>query len=306
MKDNLNLQRLARVMALITYQSLSKEAVMDQLSEAELRISDRTFARIIKQIRDLGFEVEYIPDIGYRIVDQVRINEDYATMLSINTLWTRQSRLERLKTGDSDDLIRTDLYSRGLRMLPVVLQAMNNSQKISIVYQEYGSLDTFEGTVSPLKLAEADYRWYVYAYDEGSSSLKLFGLDRILNLSLGKRYNSDEIPRGVKEALNLNQFKLGVKSSIFPNYPGQVMDVTLAVSDYSLPFLIDRPFIHTQEITNKKIGAYNEVKLRIIPTRDLIKKVAATLGDIKIAGPQELTDYVRKEYPAFADAILSI
>jgi predicted DNA-binding transcriptional regulator YafY len=191
-------------------------------------------------------------------------------------------------------------------MLPVVLQAMNNSQKISIVYQEYGSLDTFEGTVSPLKLAEADYRWYVYAYDEGSSSLKLFGLDRILNLSLGKRYNSDEIPRGVKEALNLNQFKLGVKSSIFPNYPGQVMDVTLAVSDYSLPFLIDRPFIHTQEITNKKIGAYNEVKLRIIPTRDLIKKVAATLGDIKIAGPQELTDYVRKEYPAFADAILSI
>ncbi len=299
-----NLTRLIEVISMITYRTRTRQEIMDELTERGYEISNRTFDRIISDIRELGFTVETGKDFGYRITDSEDSDEQYKMILTLNTLIASQSRFDRFSSNLIDEYILQNKFTYGIDFIPLIMDALKEKNKLSIQYQKFRDTEPTNREVIPLKLMKTEYRWYLISYDLNAMDLRTFALDRILKTAKGDRFKPTEIPDSIIKKSELYSRRVGASPEIFEEKPDEVIEVTIAVTQIYLPYIKTLQIHSSQVVTDDKIGDSTLIKLWVIPTRDLIKRLASELGDLKIVGPQVLIDYVKKEYPELKMAIV--
>lgn len=67
--------------------------------------------------------------------------------------------------------------------LPQIIEAMNNSLRITISYQKYSAIELKEHTFDPYCIKMYKRRWYVLGYF-GEEKYRVFSLDRIMSLDI--------------------------------------------------------------------------------------------------------------------------
>lgn len=72
----------------------------------------------------------------------------------------------------------------GHRHLTSVMEAMTENVEITITYQKYTSSSENSYTLRPYAVKEHAKRWYILAYCVERKAMRVYGLDRIRNLSL--------------------------------------------------------------------------------------------------------------------------
>ena len=81
----------------------------------------------------------------------------------------------------------------GHRFLTDIMEAMTDNQEITIEYKKYSSNRPENLTIHPYAVKESTKRWYVIAYCVERGGLRVYGLDRVINIKTTG--NSFKMPR---------------------------------------------------------------------------------------------------------------
>lgn len=115
-------------------------------------------------------------------------DENAETAWLINT-FTVNSMLSLGKERLSGRISVEDIPS-GHRHLTSIMEAMTENSEIVIGYRKYTSEDTDRYTIRPYAVKEFAKRWYIIGHCIERNAMRVYGLDRIMDLAVtGKRFH---------------------------------------------------------------------------------------------------------------------
>ena len=151
-------------------------------------VGDRTLQRDIEQIRyDFCIEIKYDRiKKGYCIDYENSLNlESFFHFLEIvNTAELLTESL--MESKDTLKYISFDTGGglKGIENLKPLLRAIKENLKIFFRHYNFQTDKTTEYTLKPYLLREYQNRWYVVGIVAGTKDLRIFGIDRILDLEV--------------------------------------------------------------------------------------------------------------------------
>lgn len=262
----------------------SKQEFIDYLEQHDHWISSRTLNRDFEFLRTLGYEVDY-----HSYERKFMVRDNFAEK---DNLLDRALELEYLE-GFRDTfskyykkyVIDDESRAEGVGMLRTLFKGIDEQLMVSFDYHKFNTHRTTR-CVAPLQLKVSQNRWYVIGFDTDKNDLRIFGLDRIKKLKIGKPFMISSIPQHIFDALELQKYYLGVTKRITKDE--RKRSITLAVSDFLIEYWKVKPIHFTQRITGKKSQGYNLVEFVLVPNIDLVKLIASSLGEVKLVEPKSL------------------
>ncbi len=164
----------------------------------------------------------------------------------------------------------------GHRHLTSAMEAMTENKEIKITYQKYTSDKSSEYTLKPYAVKEFAKRWYIIGYCIEREGLRVYGLDRILNLELTEA--SFKMPRGFDvEELFATSFGIYI-----PEDKGQT--ITFRTTTTEARFLRDLPLHQSQ----KEIAADEDsvtFSIFVCPNKALIMELCKHGPRLEVLSP---------------------
>lgn len=153
-----------------------------------VRIHERTLQRDIAEIRNSSYmdiSIEYCPHHnGYYIPQDEKSISKLERLFEVSSL---------LMFSDLKDIVFTESrQSRGLEHRFTLINAIRHAHEVTLAYQKFTDAEPKIMRLQPYGLREFKHRWYLLAMDVNSNSqssedLKIYGLDRISQLTLTAR-----------------------------------------------------------------------------------------------------------------------
>jgi len=277
----------------------TKKEIIERLRESDFDVVPKTVERDLNFLKNHGYEIEYYRGRGYIL----KHSEEFESQLLNRIKSVSKLKIVVEETGLSDYILDNSVQMEGIDLIPEIFKGLEEKRYIEFVHTKHGSQTPKNYTVVPLWLKEYDNYWYLIALPIGEKIVKSFGLDRIKHLKLLNVYDESLITKEVIEQIDNFNYRLGVSYPTFRENPKREF-IKLAVSDFLLPYWKSKPVHPTQQITNEKIQAkiqnklkeYTMVTLTLIPNLDLIKLIVSGVGDIKLIEPKALKVFIQKEY----------
>lgn len=174
----------------------------------------------------------------------------------------------------------------GHRFLTSVMEAMTEGYEISISYQKYTSNETDEYTLRPYAVKEFAKRWYLIGYCLERKAIRVYGLDRVHDLSLTDR--KFRMPAGFDvDELFATSFGIYI-----PEGPGQT--ITFRTSPTEARFLRDLPIHRSQqEIASDK--DHVTFSIFVSPNKALIMEFCKYGSGLEVLSPASVREQVGSE-----------
>ncbi|MET6989172.1 helix-turn-helix transcriptional regulator [Sediminicola arcticus] len=310
-----NIQRLVLIKNLLSNKPSSSSEILEFLEQKELVVeSQRTIARDINILRDLGFEIENpTKNRGYLL-----LNSDYKEdLLERYHDFMVLSKLPKSKNVDG--LITTPLL-KGIELLPSLFEAVNDFYKIQFHHKGYTS-ETKEHSkpktweVFPLVLKEYQGKWHLHSYAPNINEFRTFGIDRMNNLIHLEKFNPDQV-QGAGEVIELFKRRIGAAKPLEEYFKdGKVKPqlIKFWVSSFYLNYLKAKKLHYSQTITGetkelinfntKKKITYTMVTYVLVPNYDLIKTIVSQLGEIILVEPLALRNYIKEKFSGLVSEV---
>jgi predicted DNA-binding transcriptional regulator YafY len=278
-----NLERLNKIIHLLSGQCLPKKKIMEQLRGENIIISYRTLERDLKMIKeDLGYDLLYTKNSGYQIEEEFGVEEAFLKQLDkLVSLSALECTFENIdKTPDNASFLHN------------VIQALCDKRVLRMDYQSFleSSLESYK--VIPLLLKEYQHFWYLIGFVKKENDVKVFRLDKISNIKTGKPFLPGTISSENAHKVLSYQNRIGISTPIFETL--ELMKIELLVNDDVLDRISSIPIHPSQEITSNITDNFTKVYLTVIPNVDFVKIVTAELGGIKVIAPKVLVEYLEK------------
>ncbi len=250
----------------------------------ESMIPERTFHRYKDAIQEMfQIDIRYNKSRGYYIENTEDIQRDELRQWLIGTF-----AVENL-IGESSELRRRILLEdipSGQRHLTPIIEAMRDGVKIRIMYQSFHSAEPSTFILAPYCVRVFRQRWYVLGTSEKGKELRLYGLDRILNME------RTTTPFALPENFDAEAF--------FANGYGVTVDerkpeiVRISVDAYQANYLRSLPIHPSQEETERN-NDYSVFQFFIVPTYEFIKELLSYGGALEVLSPKWLRKEIRQE-----------
>ncbi|WP_432220921.1 helix-turn-helix transcriptional regulator [Flavobacterium sp. TMP13] len=158
--------------------------VMTKLKNDDLgsnfEFSSRTFDRDKKDIADLFGTV-----IKFNRKDKVYYIDEETEDPSVSRMIEAFSIHQALKGNKITPSIYLEKRkSSGTHLMNDILNAIQNSLKVSFTHTKFWDMEITVRTVKPLAIKESQHRWYLIAWDSKTEMIKNFGFDRISNFKI--------------------------------------------------------------------------------------------------------------------------
>jgi proteasome accessory factor B len=289
-----NIVRLTTIKYFLSITFKTKKEILDFLKDKGEFISSRTLERDLKQLKEhLGFELIYKKNKGYFIdisqSSDVELLERYDEVVKLLNLTSENSEAVKY-------ILNTSPVMLGINQLPILFEAFKEKRILTFNYHKFNqSLESNKTrTVIPLWIKEHNGRWYLMALPIDGIEIRVFGIDRIHDISKLEFYDELLITEDIQKQINNYKFMIGINKPIFKDLTPHKIE--LAISDKYLDYCKTKPLHHTQKITDKRIDNYTLVEYILIPNIDLFKLIFSELGDIKLIGSEKVKKHMKKEY----------
>ena len=239
------LKRLERIIYYInTRPGISKADLLQRLlDQTDNDVSERTLERDFTILKtDYGLDIYYDRSKnGYLLADDPeRLGTffKFAELASLAELY--EAGLKDYQTFKKWVIPDDSAAFKGLHNIKKVLSGITKSQKLIFEKINYYENTRKTYTVSPLRLKEYLNRWYLIAVPDNLDEIRIFGLDRLENISL--------LPQKAKtiknETAQLQQFS----DVIGLNYTEtkEIQKVVLKVDNRQIKYLRSLPLHHSQ------------------------------------------------------------
>lgn len=170
--------------------------------------------------------------------------------------------------------------------LTSVMEAMKENLEITIRYLKYTS-DTAETyTLRPYALKESAKRWYIVAHCKERGQIRVYGLDRVLDLEITDRRFRMPDDFDVEETF----------STSFGIYlpEDKAKTITFRTSETEARYLRDLPLHKSQTETGRSKG-YVTFSIFVCPDRHLIMELCRYGSRIEVISPKQVRDAVAEE-----------
>ena len=172
------------------------------------------------------------------------------------------------------------------RHLDTLFEAMRENRVVTIAYRRFNDSQSRKFLVEPYCVKLFENRWYVLARNVQHDNIRIYGLDRIIDLEITG-----------------DTFKLPERfsaSDCFSNYYGIIIDenakaeriVVRAFGDH-VPYMDSLPLHHSQKLI-KDNGGYADFELFLAPTFDFIMKLLSAGGMIEVVSPASLRKTMKR------------
>ena len=248
--------------------------------------SMRTIQRDIAMIEELfGIIIQHKQGLGYYIADREMASSDRYEELLMN--------LDILSALDTDsglhDYVLTEHHKAfGGELMPYLLRAIRNSKPVEFDYKLVRHDDKISHkSIEPYFLKECQHRWYLIGKDR--AQLKVFGLDRISNLSISgsRTFQRDE----TVDSKELFRDSFGIWND--PEMP--VEDIILSYSPLDGSFLKTLPLHHSQEVIVDNSDEFR-IKVRLRITNDFVMELLSRSSSLEVIAPESLRKRVYDVY----------
>ena len=222
----------------------------------------------------------YYIDAGESAVDKRQSVDWLVNTFTVNNLLTLSK--ERLSGRVSVE----DIPS-GQKWLVSVMQSMLDNTEMELHYRKYMSEDEEVRHIRPYAVKEFAKRWYIVAYSEEASALRVYAMDRILALKpTGEKF---KMPKGF-QVDDLFESSYGI---YLPAGEEPVL-VKLRTPLREAAYLQDLP-LHPSQVFLGSEGDFCLFALRVIPNPNFIMELVKHGGRLEILEPESLREQVKQE-----------
>ena len=222
----------------------------------------------------------YYIDAGESAVDKRQSVDWLVNTFTVNNLLTLSK--ERLSGRVSVE----DIPS-GQKWLVSVMQSMLDNTEMELHYRKYMSEDEEVRHIRPYAVKEFAKRWYIVAYSEEASALRVYAMDRILALKpTGEKF---KMPKGF-QVDDLFESSYGI---YLPEGEEPVL-VKLRTTLREAAYLQDLP-LHPSQVFLGSEGDFCLFALRVIPNPNFIMELVKHGGRLEILEPESLREQVKQE-----------
>ena len=222
----------------------------------------------------------YYIDAGESAVDKRQSVDWLVNTFTVNNLLTLSK--ERLSGRVSVE----DIPS-GQKWLVSVMQSMLDNTEMELHYRKYMSEDEEVRHIRPYAVKEFAKRWYIVAYSEEASALRVYAMDRILALKpTGEKF---KMPKGF-QVDDLFESSYGI---YLPEGEEPVL-VKLRTTPREAAYLQDLP-LHPSQVFLGEEDGFCLFALRVIPNPNFVMELVKHGGRLEILEPESLREQVKQE-----------
>jgi predicted DNA-binding transcriptional regulator YafY len=281
------IERISWLLNFLKYKAYpSKKQIINHLAEKEIYLTERSFERDLKTIRELFFiDVEYNRfKNGYYI--NTESFSDFSEWVQVFELVNNYQVLNETLIQLTSNCQFIDFDRSTLKLNPeflkLILKAIINKQYIQFEYTNYQTNAVKSVVLQSVLLKEFQNRWYVCGCED-NGVFKSYGIDRITNLVLINEFFSPTI-KNPKELFD------------------QIIGLTL--EEYSLEQVIlsfhplQGKYIKSQPLhSSQQILIEDEIEIRIairvIPNYELEEQILKHGERVKVIEPQWLREEIK-------------
>lgn len=261
----------------ITREELNNLWVKSSLSERE-PLSRRTFYNYRQGIAEM-FNIEIEVD---KSTNEYYIENDDSGQTSrlINLLLDSASMSGMLR--DSHDVSKRILVEdvpSARKYLPVVLQSLKGSRRITFTYRSYSRLNpTFGVVIEPYCVRLFKQLWYVIGFNVNDRKIKTYSLDRMSDVIIkGGKFR---MPRSFKPTKYFTHC-FGIMTS-----QGEAKDIVLRVAPGKAKYLRALPLHHSQQ--EEIHDQFSLFHYHLFLTDDFVAEILSHGADVQVITPPEL------------------
>lgn len=268
----------------ITFEDIDRLWQKSCLNEYRENYPERTFFNHLKAIYNtFGIEIKCDRSLGYYIANNEDVESDalknwMLQSLSLNSVINESSDMR-------DRIICEDIPS-SQKWLSDVMAGMRDGKKLNMTYQSFQSLEAHNYDIAPYCLKLFKQRWYMLAKSEKYNDLRIYALDRVLELNTTKK--SFSLPKGFDPKDTFRKL-FGV---ILDN--GPVEKVVIKVAEDQVKYYRTLPLHHSQEEGESGDG-YTEFSYRLVPTFDFSRELLSKGENVEVMSPLWLRKEIAKE-----------
>lgn len=173
---------------------------------------------------------------------------------------------------------------KGSEWIPMIVQALNENQKIRFVYQKHGSSKSKTMIFEPYLLKEDRHRWYLLGRSkpEGDPTWT-YGLDRILELEILPE-TFDPVPFDFE---NYYEHVMGI--TVHETNPEEIV---LSFTPKQGKYLQALPL----HLTQKELLNNNEeyrISIKVKPSWEFYEKILGYGANVRVLSPQPVIDQLK-------------
>ena len=283
-------KRLALIVSLLKRRSFpSADDILEYLYQGDFELSERTLKRDFGKIRnELGIFIEYdYSKRGYFINQEKSIAgnafEDLIELSNINDLIVENMKGFGVQPDYLQIESRTDL--KGMENFKPLIKAIQMRWVITFDYFKYTTGESGEYIVRPYLLKEFERRWYLVGVRDDINERRIFGIDRISNLTQQFRsFARDET------VLNqLYQDVVGV--NLLSN---ELETIQLSFDKVLGRYVKSLPW-HYSQLVKEEDQNRIVIEFQVYPSYELFNRIMKFGSKVKVLKPEWLAKKVKVE-----------
>ena len=247
----------------------------------EKEIPERTFHNHREAIRGIfGIEIAFDRGLGYYIDNPEELDGEGIRSWLLESM--SLSNLLR-ESADMRSRILFEKVPSSSKWLSVIVNAMRDGKALEMTYQSFKRTEPTSFETHPYCLKIFRQRWYMLAWAVGKEELRIFSLDRIIDIKVLDKVL--ELPAGFEAADFFSDY-FGI--IIGHNVKPSIMEIKATAEQAK--YLESLPLHPSQEII-EVTPEYTVFRYRLIPTFDLKQEILSRGSTLEVLSP----DWFMKE-----------
>jgi len=274
----------------------TKRQLIDRLNEMGHAISEKTLSRdlnFLEEYVDVHRQRTYDPNSGQNVVTY-QLQDDQAEILrqeleEISRLRAFELLIRYLgKNSDVNDYISAGKgsHSGGYAWLSLLFEAMFGQHQITFNYTKYGESNPSMRVLSPYHVKLNDNVWYIIGKQENTNEIKVFGLDRVTELSIL------DIPFIRDPEFDPQEY--------FKNYLGVFTEgnrtpqlIELEIKEPFASRLKSKKLHDSQEILEETEGSM-KIRVNVVPTSEFYTEILKLRSGARILSPEPVKNRMKE------------
>lgn len=180
----------------------------------------------------------------------------------------------------------------GQRYLTAIIGAMTENSELKIAYRKYTSDEVSEYTLQPYAVKESARRWYLVAWCHEREAVRVYGLDRIVNLEhTGRQFR---MPQDFDvDALFATNFGVYLSSE-------RPVEIVFKASVKEAGYLRDLP-IHPSQKETGNDGERITFSIFVRPNESLLMELFRLGNRIEVVSPDPIREKLMSEASALSE-----
>lgn len=177
----------------------------------------------------------------------------------------------------------TAQVAHGSEHLGQLFAAIRQRRVVDLAYRKFNAAEAKTYRLAPHLLKEYRNRWYLIAWSSDRNDYLTFGLDRVESVALTEE--------GFEPAPDFSSDRFFEHSIGITEIDAAPQEVLLHCTPIQARYLESQPLHASQELTALTNGQY-EVRMRVLPTYELVEWILGAGPAVKVMEPQALKERV--------------